>query len=75
MLSASNSPRWNDQPHDRLGQHQQERRGRQQHEEDLAQADGERAAHAAMSSRAASREIVGNSTVEIATLKTPWGSR
>ena len=28
-----------------------------------------------MSSRAARREMVGNSTVEIATLKTPWGSR
>ena len=28
-----------------------------------------------MSSRAARREIVGNSTVAIATLKTPWGSR
>ena len=62
------------QPHDRLGEHGGGDARRHEQERDLANAYGNGVAEAAMSPRAASLEIDGNSTVATATENIPCGS-
>ena len=63
-----------EQPHDRLGEHGGGDARRHEQEGDLAHADGHGAAEAVHVTRAASREMAGNSTVATATENIPCGS-
>ena len=64
-----------DEPGDRRGEHDHQRRRRDQQQVDLAHPVAERAAHLAGVARGRPCRLrVGNSTVATATLNTPWGS-